>query len=89
MIARVISATVNFLLNRNFVFGKNGNAGKAFGKYVILCVGIMLLSAAGTWLLGLTGMSSTLAKLITDTVLYFLSYRFQEQWVFKGEKTNE
>lgn len=89
VIARVISATVNFLLNRNFVFGKNGNAGKAFAKYVILCVGIMLLSAAGTWLLGLTGMSSTVAKLITDTILYFLSYRFQEQWVFKGEKPNE
>ena len=85
VIARVISATVNFLLNRNFVFGKNGKAGKAFIRYVILCVCIMLLSAGGTWLLGLTGMSSTLAKLITDTILYFVSYRFQERWVFKGE----
>ena len=45
----------------------------------------MLLSAGGTWLLGLTGMSSTVAKLITDTVLYFVSYRFQQQWVFKEE----
>lgn len=89
IIARVVSATVNFLLNRNFVFGKNGNAGKAFMKYLILCAGIMLLSAAGTWLLGLTGMSSTVAKLITDTVLYFVSYRFQQQWVFKGEQPNE
>jgi dolichol-phosphate mannosyltransferase len=87
--ARVISAGVNFLLNRNFVFGKNGNAGKAFVKYLVLCAGIMLLSAAGTWLLGLTGMSSTVAKLITDTVLYFVSYRFQQQWVFKGEQPNE
>ena len=76
---------MNFLLNRNFVFGKNGKAGKAFIRYVILCVCIMLLSAGGTWLLGLTGMSSTLAKLITDTILYFVSYRFQERWVFKGE----
>ena len=89
IIARVISAVVNFLLNRNFVFGKNGNAGKAFVKYLVLCAGIMLLSAAGTWLLGLTGMSSTVAKLITDTVLYFVSYRFQQQWVFKGEQPNE
>lgn len=89
IIARVISATVNFLLNRSFVFGKDGNAGKAFIKYLILCICIMLLSAAGTWLLGLTGMSSTVAKLITDTILYFASYRFQQQWVFKGEKPNE
>lgn len=85
IIARIISATVNFLLNRNVVFGSKGHAGKAFARYVILAAAIMLLSAGGTWLLGLTGMSSTVAKLITDTVLYFVSYRFQQQWVFKEE----
>ena len=85
VIARVISATVNFLVNRNLVFGSKGNAGKAFARYVALSVCIMLLSAGGTWLLGLTGLSSTLAKLITDTLLYFVSYRVQQQWVFKEE----
>ena len=85
VIARMASATVNFLLNRNVVFGSRGNAGKAFVRYVILAALIMLLSAGGTWLLGLTGMSSTAAKLITDTLLYFASYRFQQQWVFKEE----
>ena len=85
VIARVISATVNFLLNRNLVFGSKGNAGKAFARYVALSVCIMLLSAGGTWLLGLTGLSSTVAKLITDTLLYFVSYRVQQQWVFKEE----
>lgn len=83
IIARIISATVNFLLNRNVVFGSKGKAGKAFIRYIVLAAGIMLLSAGGTWLLGLTGMSSTVAKLITDTILYFVSYRFQQQWVFK------
>ena len=85
VIARVISATVNFLVNRNLVFGSKGNAGKAFARYVALSVCIMLLSAGGTWLLVLTGLSSTLAKLITDTLLYFVSYRVQQQWVFKEE----
>ena len=85
VIARIISATVNFFLNRNLVFGNKGNAGKAFVRYVVLSVGIMLLSAGGTWLFGLTGMSSTLAKLIADTLLYFVSYRVQQKWVFKEE----
>ena len=89
VIARVMSATVNFLINRKFVFGKRGNAGKSFLKYVALCVVIMLLSAGGTWLLSQTGMSSTVAKLIVDALLYFLSYRFQERWVFKGETPDE
>ena len=85
IIARVISATVNFLMNRNLVFKDKGEAGKSFLRYVILGVAIMLLSAGGTWLLGMTGMSSTVAKLITDTLLYFVSYRLQERWVFRGE----
>ena len=85
VIARLISATVNFLLNRNVVFKQKGRAGKAFLRYVILSACIMLASAGGTWLIGLTGISSTVAKLITDTLLYFVSYRVQQQWVFKLE----
>ena len=87
--ARVVSATVNFLLNRNLVFKDTGDARKAFVRYVLLCAGVMLMSAAGTWLLGLTGMSSTIAKMITDTVLYLVSYRVQSSWVFRGEEPNE
>ena len=85
VIARIISATANFLINRKFVFGERGKAGKAFLRYAVLGAAIMLMSAGGTWLLGLTGMSSTAAKLITDAVLYLVSYRFQERWVFKEE----
>jgi len=88
-VARIASATLNFLLNRNIVFKDKGNAKQAFVRYAALCVCIMLASAAGTWLLGKTGMSSTVAKLITDTVLYFVSYRVQNRWVFRGEKTHE
>ena len=89
VIARVVSATINFLINRKYVFGERGKAVSSFLRYVILCAAIMLLSAGGTWLLGRTGMSSTIAKLITDAVLYFVSYRFQERWVFKEDKPDE
>ena len=85
VIARVASATLNFTLNRNFVFRQKGNAGKAFWKYVLLSVAIMLMSAGGTWALSRIGLSSTLAKIIVDTLLYFVSYRVQQQWVFKEE----
>ena len=91
IMARVVSAIVNFTLNRNLVFGKNEDGKKAFGKYAVLCIAIMLLSAGGTWLLSAIGMSSTIAKIIVDTLLYFVSYRVQEQWVFAniGGRKNE
>ncbi len=83
VIARVISATVNFLINKNIVFKAKGNGRRAFVRYALLCIAIMLLSAAGTTLLSRTGMSSTVAKLITDFILYFASYGVQRAWVFK------
>ena len=43
----------------------------------------MLISAACVWLLGRIGMTSMLAKLIVDTLLYFANYRVQQRWVFR------
>ena len=81
-IARVVSATANFLLNKNFVFKLKGHAGGAVGKYIVLCIGVMLVSAGCVWLLGKIGVNSTVAKLVVDTLLYFVNYRVQQKWVF-------
>ena len=83
VIARVVSSCTNFLLNWKYVFGRCKNPRKAFLRYVILSIGIMTVSWAGTWLLGSTGISSTVAKLITDTVLYLVSFKMQQIWVFR------
>jgi len=80
---------MNYLINRNIVFNGRGDARKSFLRYIVVCAGIMLLSACGTWLLGQTGMSSTVAKLITDFALYFVSFRVQKEWVFKEDVTHE
>lgn len=82
VVARVISATTNFLLNRKFVFGANGSKGKELGRYAILSVGVMIVSAGCVWALGFIGIPSTAAKLVVDTLLYFVNYRVQQKWVF-------
>lgn len=89
VIARCVSAPCNFLMNRSFVFRFKQSAKTAAIRYAALCVVIMLLSAAGVWLLSRLGMPRSLdnlSKLIIDTLLYFLSYRVQSKWVFQ-EKT--
>ncbi len=82
VVARIISASVNFMLNKNFVFQLKGNTGKAIWKYAVLCILVMLASAGGVWLLGQIGMNSTLAKIIVDFLLYFVNFRVQSKWVF-------
>lgn len=86
VLARIISATVNFLLNKNVVFKQKGKTAGSLWKYAVLAVGIVILSALGTQLLTRIGVATWLAKPIVDIVLYFVSYYFQQNWVFgKGE----
>ena len=83
--ARLISSVINFLLNKNFVFRHKGNSCRTALKYAVLCVCIITVSNAGVWLLGQIGINSTIAKLVVDTLRYFLSFQAQQKWVF-GEK---
>ena len=88
IVARLISAPCNFLMNRSFVFKFKQNTAVTAMKYAALCVVIMLLSWLGVALLSLLGMPralDNLSKLIIDTVLYFLSYRVQNKWIFRED----
>ncbi len=82
--ARLFSAVLNFRLNKDLVFKVKGGKRTAV-RYAVTAVGIIILSTLGIKALGLIGMTEWLAKLIVDTLLYFLSYRIQQQWVFKEE----
>ncbi|MBQ8200825.1 MAG: bifunctional glycosyltransferase family 2/GtrA family protein [Clostridia bacterium] len=89
IVARLISAPCNFLMNRSFVFdGKGGK--KAFWRYVALAAGILLVSAVGVELLmkalNFPDALASVVKLAVDTVLYLVSYRVQNKWVFAPNK---
>ncbi len=87
VLARVVSSLINYSLNKTKVFdcksGKN-----TLLKYYLLAIPQMLVSAllvtAFTFIFGLkvNSFSSTLVKLIIDTVLFFISYRIQQNFVF-------
>ena len=93
-VARVCSATVNFLLNRNFVFRFQGRKGTVW-KYILLCVCVMLADAVLVgWLTSLLPASpsafvTTLIKAGVDTALFFVSFFVQKTWVFPQQKTEE
>lgn len=88
--ARVISATVNFTLNRKFVFAHKGNIKAAATKYFSLAVWILLINTVMvTWLSVHLGMNRMAAKLVTEITLFFVSYLAQRFFVFRGEKAPE
>ena len=66
------------------MFKVRGSKGAGW-RYALVAVGIVILSTLGIKGLGKLGMAPWLAKVIVDTLLYFVSYRVQQQWVFKEE----
>ncbi len=90
VVARLVSAPCNFLLNRNFVF-KSDQGSRAFVRYVILAVCILASSAIGVellmTLLRLPDIWAVGVKAVVDTLLYLVSYRVQNKWVFAADQT--
>ncbi|MBR1496704.1 MAG: bifunctional glycosyltransferase family 2/GtrA family protein [Oscillospiraceae bacterium] len=90
-IARAISSFLNFNLNREVVFHGQDSYGKTMLRYYCLAVPQMLLSAGLVALLSRlagtgAGILTTCIKFVVDVLLFFISFRIQQTWVFKGRK---
>lgn len=84
VVARIISATYNCLINYKFVFNSDKSVSKSVVKYFTLAAIQMLTSAAlvtGGILL-FKFIPDVVIKLIVDAVLFFASYFIQKKFVF-------
>ena len=85
-VARIASATLNYVCNRKFVFHSKAGVGASFARYWILVAIVAVLSYAGTslvsWAGDLRGWAISAAKIVVETVLFVLSYKAQRRWVF-------
>ena len=84
IIARILSASVNFTLNRKVVFKSEENILSAMLKYIILAICIL---AGNTFVLNILvneiGIHSMIAKLITELFFFVISWVVQRTVVFK------
>lgn len=84
--ARSVSATANYLLNRHVVF-KRGRRSSAL-RYFLLAGTVMAIGALSTNILSMLGISDYLAKLPVDFLLFFLNYVAQREFVFSKTQEN-
>ncbi|GAA5196593.1 bifunctional glycosyltransferase family 2/GtrA family protein [Microbacterium jejuense] len=81
--ARVVSASVNFAMNRRVVFRARGSGmPRQLARYAVLAVA--LLASNIVWLDALTryGVPLVPAKVVTEAVLFVTSYGVQRSFVF-------
>ena len=87
-IARLCSAPVNFLLNKNFVF-QAGKTDGAVKRYIVLAVCSLVIT---TLIFGFldhyvsTPFLHILLKVVIDVAMYVVNYRIQKAWVFPQKK---
>ena len=91
VVARAISSFANFSANNAMVFENKSHYKRAMFRYYCLCIPQMLVSAGLVTLInGLLANSvpivATVIKFAVDTMLFFLSYYIQREWVFSQKK---
>lgn len=91
--SRVISSLFNFFVNRNVVFKSKTGVGKTMVKYYLLAVcqasasyGLVYLFSTIVFRLPSGSLFSSLIKFLVDCVLFFISFRIQQNWVFVSKK---
>ena len=84
--ARLVSACFNYSLNKYLVFHGGGQVSQDLPQYVLLAAGI--LTANSVLLHGLTalGLAAPLAKLITEMILFAVSFSVQTLVIFRKKK---
>ena len=84
VIARIISASYNCFMNYKVVFGSSKDIKKAVTKYIVLAILQMSVSAllvtALTFVFG--AVPEVVIKAIVDTLLFFISYKIQQKYIF-------
>ena len=86
VVARAISATMNYGFNRKLVFASKASKGRSFLKYWLLVFFVLvsgyLFTAVVSRALDAKGFFITILKIAVETGLFFLSYNVQRRWVF-------
>lgn len=85
--ARLISATVNFWLNRDFVFEHQGNVRRAAIGYACLAAALLGVNVALMALLVTGwGFSALVAKILVEAVMFLVSYTVQHRAIFVSKR---
>lgn len=85
VLARILSAGVNYAANSCLVFEKR-MSGTSVAAYFLLCA-VQMMASAGmvTLLFAVTRWPEPLCKVMVDTVLFFVSFQIQNRWIFHRE----
>jgi putative flippase GtrA len=84
--ARIVASVINFFINLKFVFKRSRNILASAVKYYLLVGFVALLSYLLITLMSGNGIGVAAAKIIAETILFFVSFTLQRDFVFNNLK---
>lgn len=88
ILARIISATFNYICNKNIVFNNKNKLYKSVYKYIVLALFIIILNTSILNLLVYLSVNKYIAKIITEILLFIFNYFIQKKIIFKEDDKN-
>ena len=81
VLARLISSSYNYLMNKKVVFKKGK---KTLPKYIALAIFILIMNTILLYIFtNLFKIPTALAKLLVEVLLFFVSFTMQDRYIFK------
>lgn len=82
--ARICSGVFNYIMNKNYVFSKGDIKDEKmyFHRYVLLASILMFMNYVTLNYLCTMGINLVISKIITETILFALSFLIQKKYVF-------
>ena len=89
ILARIISGTLNYIMNRNYVFQSKKSIPKSLIEYILLALFVIIVN---TILLNIfvdkLFINKFIAKILVEIILFIISYLVQKKIIFKKEMNN-
>lgn len=82
-IAYIAAFALSFVLSREWVFPDAGNMRTQVIRYVVLVVGILVMTVIGVQALVWSAVPYLIAKLLTSCVVAVVNYGASRWWVFR------
>ncbi len=86
VLARFLSASFNYEVNRTAVFHDTGSRKRSLIRYLLLAACILACNTAMLYVLASAGISATAAKIMTELILFAASWTIQNRFVFSQER---
>ena len=85
--ARIVSASVNYTINRRLVFQSKAHLIRSVFQYAVLAAGILIGNTIVlSFLTDYLGINRYAAKLITELLFFLLSWLVQRKVIFRAGK---